>query len=137
MKIAKSIFFFYHGKNAIFSHTQLVFQMGLCTSESRGCLFKCDFAKAISSSETSYVYMYVIIIIYIIIYIIRLLSYIETCFTCCFEILKGTMIPILSRRRGSIPVMILANAIQMLVLLGASKNDNEKLNQKLPSGKLT
>jgi len=47
------------------------------------------------------------------------------------------MIPILSRRRGSIPVMILANAIQMLVLLGASKNDNEKLNQKLPSGKLT
>jgi len=28
---------------------------------------------------------------------------------------------------GSIPVMILANAIQMLVLLGASKNDNENL----------
>jgi hypothetical protein len=27
--------------------------------------------------------------------------------------------------------MILANAIQMLVLLGASKNDNEKLKQKL------
>lgn len=28
---------------------------------------------------------------------------------------------------GSIPIMILANAIQMIVLLGASKNDNENL----------
>ncbi|CAK9118150.1 unnamed protein product [Durusdinium trenchii] len=30
-------------------------------------------------------------------------------------------------KRGSIPIMILANAIQMIVLLGASKNDNENL----------